>query len=247
MRGLRDKRPILWLLIAMSLWGGCELQDPQEGLTTSDVITLSVSDTSLLADGVSLTVLTATLGPEASANQSITFDAGLGTFEQVGTPATSITRLATGRSAEAVLITGTQVSDRVLISASITGISGNQSVTYTAEKRVTFARAYPDEIQLRLDNGRISASVGSSTTLTATLLRRSGFVSRDTEVAFEVQPAAGDSVQVSIPEVAVADTDEASVSVSVLDTLAGQVILRAWVLDDQGDTSAVQQVVLDVD
>lgn len=239
--------PALLLLLLWGALGSCELENPQVGLTTDDLITLSLSDSVLLADGVSVLTLTATLGPAASANQEVTFATEAGRFERAEGDGSTLSLRTSGRSVQAVLVSGTEVAPRVNVSASVSGTEANEPFVYTATRVVSFARALPDEARLTLGQRSLTALPERSTSLTVQLLRAQGRVSGGTRVFFAAAPAPGDSVRVVVEPFAFADTDQVSTTVTNLDTIPGTALLRAWVLAPEGDTAVQAQVALPVE
>jgi len=239
---------LCWLgsLALLLLWNSCQLEDPQAGLAPEQLITLELSDSVLVADGQSIITLTARLGPEASANQLITFATEAGSLESAGAEAQSLSLQASGRSISAVLVSATEVDPRVNVSASVTGTDEDGSLTYEARRVVSFVRAYPEEMQLSLANRQLIAEPEQSTTLRVQLLRSSGQVSGGTRIFFQAAPADTSSVEVEVEPFVFADADMASVTVTNLDTLAGRALLRAWVLDLEGDTVVSEQIALPV-
>jgi len=226
------------------LWSSCQLEDPQAGLAPEQLITLELSDSVMLADGQSVITLRAILGPQASANQLITFSTEAGSLESASAEATTLDLRASGRSVAAVLVSATEVDPRVNVSASVTATDESGSFTYQDRRLVSFTRAYPDEMLLSLANRQLSAEPEQSTTLSVRLLRSRGEVSGGTRIFFQVSPAQASPVEVEIEPFVFADTDMASVTVTNLDTLAGMAWLRAWVLDQTGDTVVSEQISL---
>lgn len=240
---------LCWLgsLSLLLLWSSCQLEDPQAGLAPEQLITLELSDSVLLADGQSVITMTAILGPQASANQLITFAAEAGSLESAGAESQTLDLRASGRSVSAVLVSDMEVDPRVNVSASVTGTDADGSFTYEARRLVSFVRAYPDEMVLSLANRQLSAEPEQSTTLSVQLLRSSGAVSGGTRIFFQATPAQGSTVEVEIEPFVFADADLASVTVTNLDTLPGTAVLRAWVLDQAGDTVVSEQIGLPIE
>jgi hypothetical protein len=234
-------------LLLLLLGLGCQLEDPQAGLEPEQLITLELSDSVLVADGQSVLTLTAQLGPDASANQLITFATEAGRFESPQAGAQSLSLRASGRSVSAVLVSGTEVDPRVIVTASVTANQDNETFTYEAQRLVSFVRAYPDEMQLSLSEAQLPALPGESTTLFVQMLRDRGEISGGTRVFFQAQPAPDQVVDVEVEPFAFADTDQTSVTVTNRDTLVGTALLRAWVLDEAGDTAVSQQISLRID
>jgi hypothetical protein len=148
--------------------------------------------------------------------------------------------------AEAVLVSSTEVNARVTVSASVSAMEANETFDFQSFGTVSFDRALPDELRLSLADRNLFSEVGSETTVTARLLRSRGQVSGGTRLFFQVEAAPGDSVSLDIDPFVFADTDQASVTVTNLDTISGQAIIRAWIFDANGDTALREQIALPI-
>lgn len=236
----------LALLLLSCLLLACELEDPQEGLRVEDIIVLEATDSVLLADGRDLTVLQAQLGPQAAPNLSVAFTTNGGQFESSAGGTNQVSVRASGNTAMATLQVGTQPQERVRVSAEVsTNDESGNPLLFQADRVLEFRRAFPEFLRLTLSERSLLALPGEEADLRVELLRSMGQVSDGTEVFFAAE-APADGPVVSLPERAIADTGFLTVSVSVQDTLAGAVRLRAWVLDANLDTTATAAVDLDV-
>ncbi len=234
----------LFPCLALLLLSACQLEDPQAGLITEDIIDLAAADSVILADGESLVVLTSILGPGADPNLDVTFSANAGSFETSTGPQSSFTRRASGREAEAILVAGTQVSPRVRIGASVSGTEANENYTFKDEEIIRFARAYPERLELALSEAEVQATSG--VTLSLELGRQRGTVSDGTEVLFQAQFQGEEGLNLELPNSFVVDSETGTVSIINPDTLTGEARITAFVLDEEGDTAVVNRVSLSV-
>ena len=240
--------PIIASLTLLACTTACQLQDPDAGLRVEDVIDIKLTDSVLLADGRDLITLEAVLGPQASPNLEVTFSTALGQFESsLGNNVTELRQVASGRSATATIIAGTQVQDRVAVSAAVTADDPEQGrLTFQATKILVFERAYPSQINLSLLESSLAALVGASTDLTVALSRPNGRVSNDTEVGLAVIPLGADAPVIEVPAEVTLSGEIATVPITVADTLSGEVNIRAWVLTTGLDTAARADIRLEV-
>lgn len=176
------------ILACILLLVGCGLDDPQVGISATDVINLSVRQPTLLADGQSKVVLTATLGPESDANRSVTFFSEQGTFQgKSAAPLNEITLVASGKTAEVILISDTQVNEDVSLSAKVTAENGDN---FLSLGNIAFTRAFPDRILFKADRTTINADRSEAAVLTVDLFRDggNGTPSDEALVEFSVAP-----------------------------------------------------------
>ncbi len=233
-------------LLLLGLISACELRDPDQGIKTEEIISLQVSSDELVADGQDLILVQAELGSQAIPNLSVTFNTSQGQFEtSSGGTATTIDRVASGRTATATLVAGTAAQNRVLVSATVTGTDPERgTLSFQADTVITFLPAFPTLLELNLDDTEIEAVEGNSTSLTVNLLRNSGLVSEGMEVFFEAIPISDPAAIVEINSKAIADLQSVTAEVTVGDTIAGKVLLRAWVLETATDTAAKGEIEL---
>lgn len=214
------------IFIAGMLLAGCALEDPLAGIRTDEVITLSADDQTLLADGRSVLVLTARLGDEASPNLPIRFRTEQGRFAGAASPR-DLTLTASGREAIVTLVSGQTASERVTVTAETGGFS--------APLVLSFGRAYPDALQLTLEDPVLQAVPGASTELNTRLLRSLGQVSEGTRVFFSTQALAG-SPELAIVPFADAAGQELQTALTCRSSEAGTVRITAAVALAPGDT-----------
>ena len=238
----------LFLTGLLALWGtlllsGCRLYDPQEGITTPEILTLTVERPTLLADGRDAILLTVELGPEAQANQMVTFQTSQGRFDAAtglggGSESQSLSLTTSGRVASAYLIADQVVNDRVTVSA--------QVGDFVAVDAVAFERAYPTSILMTVDDPSLPATRGAQTQVQLQLLRSLGLVSDGTRVDFSFTNLTDTTeLRLSLPLAAFSEGNALSVPVSVLEG-SGQAEIRASVRDESGNLLLEETVLLEV-
>ncbi|MCB0706975.1 MAG: hypothetical protein KDC34_16785 [Saprospiraceae bacterium] len=172
------KRYILLFGLAASI-NACDLQDPAVGVDVSQIISLEAEKLTLLADGLDRATLTATLGTLADANQEITFFTEDGKFAEAdsGDPK-MVTLVASGKSAEATLISSTTVAEEVIVNARVTN--------FVAPLKVTYERAYPQDLTVVADKQTVGTDRIDFAEVTIQLFRNSGSPSNNARIDFEV-------------------------------------------------------------
>jgi hypothetical protein len=215
------------ILLLLCFTQGCNMESPVEGITIADIITLDASADSIFADGLDRVVLTATLQAESDANRDVTFKTDYGLFASLSTGDPSsggqvYTITASGKTAQATLVSSLDVIDNVTVTASV----GN----FTAVEFIAFDRALPEELFIDSDKLVIRADKSEAATITATLLRDTGTVSKDTRVAFSVSPKGGSSAEGNITPLGLSDTEgTAAATLRSATTAAGFVTVTATV------------------
>lgn len=233
---------LLWIYFPLLL-AGCRLEDPLKGVGTNEVIALSAERQQLIADGRDGVLVRASLLEQAAPNLSITFRTEAGSFSaaagQLSMDGRSVTLIASGRSAEALLIADRRANPRVGISAEVGG--------FVAAGALAFERAYPDEVILRAANPRANAQPGAAIPVSLTLLRQSGQVSLDTRVHFSVEALPGNAVRAEVNPFVILPQGIGEVSVRSLDSLAGALRLIASVPGPDGQPLASASIELTFD
>ncbi|GAB4411398.1 MAG: hypothetical protein OHK0039_16560 [Bacteroidia bacterium] len=233
--------PLVVLLLGAG--AGCRLADPGIGIGVEDVLTLTTSRDTILADGRDALVVTATLGEAALSNQEVVFRTEQGRYAIAGgfPDSDGGQRLAlttSGRTATALLIADRLPNDRVTISATV----GD----FTAIRTVHFARSYPTELLVTVDDPVVQAVQGARTELQVQLLRPldQGQVSEGTRVSFST----GDPIDtlqpmVQLPPFAFAEDDVLRVPLTFV-SRGGQLTVLAQVRNPNGNLLASGSVVV---
>ncbi|RMG56058.1 MAG: hypothetical protein D6722_27050 [Bacteroidetes bacterium] len=237
-------RPLYLLALGSLLaLGACRLYDPQEGIVTADILSLTLEHEAILADGRDAMLLTVSLGPEAQANQLVTFQTSQGRFAAAaglggGSEAQSISLMSSGRMASAYLIADQVVNDRVTVSAQV----GDFVVVEAAR----FERAYPEQILATLSEPILPATPGAETTLSLQLLRSLGQVSDGTQVDFAYTDLSDTTeLRLSLPETAFSEGNSLEVPVTVRSG-SGVAEVVAEVRDESGNLVVSKSVVVEV-
>lgn len=156
----------------------CELEDPNEGIDTSEIISISTSDVELLADGVARMTLTAKLLEKADPNLDITFTTEAGYFPIAGTNAQETTITASGREATITLQSDNYNLGTVTVSASV----GN----YVASKDIECIAATAEMMTISTDRQTVIANRVDFAQITTKLFRNIGTPTIGTRIDYEV-------------------------------------------------------------
>lgn len=232
----------LWLLGGLLLLSSCRLWDPQEGITTTEVLQLSGGQEPLLADGRDASLFTVTLGPEAQANQAVTFQTSQGRFAAASGPGGSenqtLTLTTSGREASAFLIADQVVNDQVIVSA--------QVGDFVVVDAVRFVRAYPNSLLMTLADPVLPATRGAETQVNLLLLRPLGLVSDGTRVDFSYTDRSDTTeLRLALPVAAFSEGNRLSIPVSVMGG-SGQADIHAQVRDEGGTLLVEETIRLEV-
>ena len=172
--------PLLCALLLFSLITtiGCELEDPNIGTVTDEIIELTISENTLFADGKSRLTLTAELKEQAAPNLDITFNTEAGFFPEAGQGVQIFTVTASGRTATAILQSDNQNTDFVNVTASV--------ANFRASETVEFIRALPDDITVSADRQTVVANRVDFAQITTRLFRNNGQPTVGTRVDYEI-------------------------------------------------------------
>ncbi len=172
-------RNLILILLCLSFLIGCELENPEDGVFTGDIITLSVNSNELLANGEDRITITANLGPQADANQTIRFETEDGRFAGAGSETPTFYEInASSKEAIVTLVGSNLAQEEVIVSAEVAG--------FITREIITFERAFPDRMILRADRPVVIADRTDFANLTVDLFRDIGVPSTETRVDFEV-------------------------------------------------------------
>lgn len=166
------------LIISIFCFSNCELEDPELGITTAEIISLSASQPTLLANGESRITLRATLEEKADPNLDITFTTEAGSFPLAGENTQEITLTASGRTAEVILQSDNTNTGFVIVSAAL----GN----YKAPLLVDFQEALADAILLSADRQTVTADRVDFAQITSSLFKENGMPTIGTRVNYEI-------------------------------------------------------------
>ncbi|WP_421753535.1 hypothetical protein [Croceimicrobium sp.] len=215
----------------------CDEEDPRGGLTSAQIIQMQTEKEAIPADGNSRIKITAQLQSESDPNQEITFSTDQGYF--AGTEQSmSLKVKASGKSAEAYIISNREVNEYVTLSAEVGGFS--------TSKTVSFTRALPDAFTMTASSSRQVLNNGRGNVSLNLQFQNNGTAknSMNTQVFLKQRPLDTNNVRLSMPEfVSVADMN-ATFQVSSLDSLVGSVQVIAY-LEGAMDSSRVELIVVD--
>ena len=217
---------LLFAIMAALLPLGCDLNNPDDGIQTDDIITITPAAASLLADGESRMLITANLGSLSDPGKTITFRTGFGKFiaGEEENPQT-FTINASHKTAEAILQSSTTTEDQVELSAEVGEF---KALTF-----IKFERAWPDEMILTAEKNVVDADRIDFATLTAELFRETGTPSDETKVNFVITEL--DSAKAEIVPFALSD-ENASVTAKVKSANGkpGEVQVKAFTRNQDG-------------
>lgn len=173
-------RKLLYLLPTVLV--ACSESDPTRSVAPDQLIILSASSTSIPADGISRTRLTAQIPPDAAAeNRTVTFRSTAGTLLGGTNNSLALNVDVDGR-AVAELVSPTRPG-----SAEVSA----QVATFVRTIAVAFTGALPDRITVDAGAFSLLPGLSNSTTVTATLRRGQGVASENTTVQFRALTANG--------------------------------------------------------
>ncbi len=159
----------------------CELENPSDGINVNDVIMVNSQKTSILANGIDNTIITATLGSQSEDNKKIEFITDDGMFkgsENDSPKKFSIT--SSLKEAHCILISGTEEKANVLIQAKV----GN----YTNITTVDFKRAFAEVITVEASKLTIKSDGNDISELKVSLYRNVGQPTNKAIINFLVEP-----------------------------------------------------------
>jgi hypothetical protein len=163
------------------------------------IISVSASPSSIVADGVSALLVTATVAAGLPAGRrTVTFRTTLGTV-------TPLTADADGSNVARTTLTGTTTGP-ARITATVDGV--------TAETTAQFTPAYPDRVIVAPDAVNLPSS-GGSTSIRVTLTRTIGSVSPRLEVTYSAKTNPGGTAIGSFSRVTLADSSVSTATFSV--------------------------------
>ncbi len=222
-------RNLLFALFLLSTLIACDLQDPEVGVFTEDVITLSLEKEDLLADSLDRVELTAQLQAQADANQTIVFTTEEGYFAGASSDNPDMFEIkSSSKKATATLVSSNLARDEIILSARVSSGDG----AFIAEQRVNFVKAAPELMILKLDEGVINADRNDVTDLRVSLFRNTGVPSTNARIDFEVIEL--DTAEVEILPFVFAKNSNASVKVRSSNGLPGKVLIEGTVAGENG-------------
>lgn len=181
MRKIKLLFPLFLLITAWS----CELENPEIGVDTRQIIQLSLvnGESEILANGQDRLTLEATLGPLADANLDVTFSTEKGRFAEADPSNGDIYQVtASNKTATATLISDTEVANEVVVTVKVSN--------FVADTIISFTRAYPKFMTLTADKNTITADRIDFAQITFQLSRDSGegLPSTDARIDLEIVP-----------------------------------------------------------
>ena len=216
------------LLLLVACVSGCDLDNPEDGIATSDIIVLSIDKDSILANGVDRAVLSATLGPLAEPDQEITFSTEQGTLSGSSAENPDLLTIKTSNKVAITTLQSNNVADdQVEVSAAVGDFKALQTLR--------FRRAYPDNMIFSAEKNTIDADRIDFATLTIQLFRDIGVPSLGTKINLEVianDPGAADIK----PFIFSGDDGSATVTVKSGNGQPGMVNIKASTRNQAGNT-----------
>lgn len=172
--------------ICSVLLGACsEIQD-LVSTDPSEFLTLSVAASSLPADGVAHTTVTAWLSPAAGNDREVTFRTSKGgLLEQDDTVTESVVLADIDGHAVVELVAPVEIGETIVEAS-------NGTIARTV--RVEFVRAYPDTIAFELDTPILGPSAGFTTGIIAILARGLGAVTPGLVPEFRAIDSRGNAI-----------------------------------------------------
>lgn len=213
-------------LSLLSLLFACELQNPETGVLTDEVITLTLSDDEVLADEFSRIDITAQLGVRADANQEIVLRTEEGRFAGSTEDDGKTYRITpSSKTANVTLVSSNLSRDEVILSAEVGG--------FIAQQKVDFIRAYPELMILQADKSVIDADRVDLANITVELFRTEGVPSTNAQINFEVVEL--DSARADIVEFTFANNNLATATIRSANGEPGKVNLIARTQKEDGE------------
>lgn len=168
------------LIISILTFTNCELEDPNIGILTEEIIAIRSSQPEVLADGISRVTITAELLEKSDPDREITFTTEAGSFPLEGENIQISTIRASGRTAEVVLQSDNENVGLVTVSAAVE--------TYKVTDNIDFVPALPDDIVTEISKNIITANQVDFAQLTTKLFRDTGNPTVGTRINYEVIP-----------------------------------------------------------
>ncbi|MDN5202519.1 hypothetical protein QQ008_14120 [Fulvivirgaceae bacterium BMA10] len=211
------------IVVLFSIITACDLEDPDVGVSLRNVVTLTLADTQIIADGNDRTSITATLGIESAAGEMITFKTDQGTFagtsdeQEVG-----IT--AAGRTVEVFLISDLIVNQNVTVTAEVGDFKTSETIEFT--------RSIPTDILLEADKLIFKADQSDQVTLTTKIFKDGvGDPSEETRVDFTSMVVEGNP-DVEFPPFGFSENGKIQINVKSRNTETGKIMFSATLKDD---------------
>ncbi len=241
------KNRVLFLVFLILLgFSNCNLDDPFMDIPSDSVITVSPQYEKILADGVSSSVITATLGELVKDSvQSIKFYTEQGKFSgNTESNEMEFEDNTSNMKASAILISNTQVSENIQLTAELlTTDPENSFKNYTY---INFTRAYADNIIVTADKLRIdSVDINDKINLVVKLYRQEGKPSMNALVEFKLNP--NDQVKLDIvPFTYSADGINANAEVKRKNYETGYATITVSTPIDENGNSVSQEVTIEI-
>jgi hypothetical protein len=203
-----------------------KLEDPREGLSLEDIISLDYDDgdKELLADESDRIFIYADLDSvNVSPNMNVTYTTEQGSF--VGgdqeTDYKTITVRADGYRSKVILKGDNEVNGRVGISAKIG--------EYTIYDEVSFVRSYPEQVLNTASKLTLTPDLSDKIYIDVDLVKTTGVVSNETRVDFEVIVTEGTPSVLIQPLFWTPSNNRAELMTTSMDT--GKIYVVPYVLD----------------
>jgi hypothetical protein len=217
---------VILLFGLLSLFYACELQNPETGVFTEEIITLTLADDEILADDLSRLDITAQLGLQADANQEIILQTEEGRFAGSTEDEGKTYRITpSSKTANATLISSNLSREEVILSAEVGG--------FIAQQKVDFIRAYPELMILQADKSVIDADRIDLANITVELFRTEGVPSTNAQIDFEVVEL--DSAQADIVEFTFSNNNLATATIRSGNGNPGKINLIARTKKEDGE------------
>ena len=212
---------LIWILLASISMVACELENPEVGVNVDEIITFSIEEgvTSLQANGQDRLTLTANLGKLADANQLIVFTTELGRFAEASPSNPQVYQVvASGKTATATLITGTEAADEVNLTAAV----GD----FVAASTIPFLREFPQDMTIVADKENIDADRIDFANIDVELFRDAGEGIPTDAARIEIEAIPQDTALASVVPFIFTNGTTASFTIKSQNGKPGVVLLR---------------------
>lgn len=226
-----------FLLLCLSLLApACELEDPREGISSDQIISLKSSGAEAPANGIATIELTAELLDKADPNKEITFRTAYGSFSNADPETPKLISItASGRKAVALLQMENKPSKDFLVSAEVEG--------FKDEIKLTAVPALPESMLFSTGRQVIQPNAGNEAELTVKLFRNEGVVSDGTKVEFSQAPLDNSLAELTLPDFDFTTDNELATSVRSNNLEEGPVLVIARTLAAGGQMLADSLVI----
>ena len=223
------------MIITIAIYGCSDLENPDIGIKTEQVLEVDTDKDAIIADSVSSLIITVLLKEASDPNKEIVFSTDHGRFIGAEDELKTLNVKSSGRSAEARLISGLDVVDDVGLKVKI----GD----FTKTKIVAFQPAYPDETFIISEKLEIKADKSDDSTITLNMIRNSGKVSNNLPVRFSVEAIDTSKAIAEIIPLGLSDSGKARTTLRSSNSQPGLVKVKAEVTGNGGSTLSKEIII----